>query len=74
MTVASMIQYKINMQNKVGVASEKIDDYQITFSTSQEYPLSILSSLNDHRHPYTYDLFEVDKSLGYDEIDTFLNY
>jgi hypothetical protein len=74
MTAASMIQYKINMQNKVGMTSEKIDDYQVNFSSSQEYPMSILSSLNDHRHPYTYDLFEVDEMLSCDEVFNYYDY
>jgi hypothetical protein len=67
MTVASMVQYKISNFDKIGMASEKIDDYQVQFSSSKEYPMSILAGLNDYRYSYLYDLFSVISCQEYDD-------
>jgi hypothetical protein len=59
MSVASMVNFKMRHIDKAGIASEKIDDYQVNYPSSKEYPDGILVSLNDYRCVFTNDIYRV---------------
>lgn len=64
MIVAKMIKYLIAQlsEDEVGIKSEKIDDYSVTYIDDiSGFPSSIMKALNDYRYPYKYDLFSCNR-------------